>query len=356
VDAPGGNPRNSGEVAVDVGIPLSVLDLSPVPSGTAPSQALHETVELARVAERLGYERFWLAEHHNVASVVSSAPAVMIATVAAATTRIRVGSGGIMLPNHSPLAVAETFRVLGGLHPGRIDLGLGRAPGTDRLTALALRRSREAVSADDFPQQYAELLAYVDGFPPDHPFAPITAVPADVELPPVWILGSSLYGAQAAAAFGTGFAFAGHFGSADPAEAITAYRSRFTPSTRRSHPRAILAAAAIAAPTRERAEQLALGAQLSTLRLRRGTPGPLPSPEEAQAYPWTDLEREFVNDFRRFVSVGTPEEVRDDLLDRARRADADELMITTNVHDPAERRASYELLAGAFQMVDQSVS
>jgi luciferase family oxidoreductase group 1 len=339
-----------------VAIPLSVLDLSPVPSGSAPSRALHETLELARAAERFGYQRYWLAEHHNISSVASSAPAVMIAAVAAATERIRVGSGGIMLPNHSPLAVAETFRVLAGLYPGRVDLGIGRAPGTDQLTALALRRSREALTADDFPQQYAELLAYVDGFPSDHPFAPISAQPSDVDLPPIWILGSSLYGGQAAAAFGTGFAFAGHFGSADPGQAIAGYREQFRPSERRSEPRVILAAAAIVADTEERAEQLALASDLSMLRLRRGNPGPLPSPEEAAAYPWTSLDREFVKDFRRFVSVGTPEQVREDLLDRAARADADELMITTNVHDPAERRRSYQLLAGAFALAPAATS
>jgi luciferase family oxidoreductase group 1 len=339
-----------------VSIPLSVLDLSPVSSGSAPSRALHESIELARTAERFGYQRYWLAEHHNVASVVSSAPAVMIAAVAAATERIRVGSGGIMLPNHAPLAVAETFRVLAGLYPGRIDLGIGRAPGTDQLTALALRRSREALTADDFPQQYAELLAYVDGFEEGHPFAPIKAVPTDVDLPPVWILGSSMYGGQAAAAFGTGFAFAGHFGSADPGQAVAAYRAQFRPSTRRQTPRVILAASAIAAPTAERAAQLALAAELSTLRLRRGTPGPLPSPEEAAAYPWTPLDREFAAEFRRFTSVGTSDQVHEDLLDRARRADADELMITTNVHDPAERRLSYELIAETFASKKTKVS
>jgi luciferase family oxidoreductase group 1 len=280
--------------------------------------------------------------------IASAATAVVIGHVAAATRTIRVGAGGIMLPNHAPLAVAETFRVLEGLYPRRIDLGLGRAPGTDQLTALALRRSREALTADDFPQQYAELLAYVDGFDADHPFAPIKAVPTDVDLPPVWILGSSMYGGQAAAAFGTGFAFAGHFGSADPAAAIAAYREQFRPSARRQTPRAILAASAIAAPTRERADQLALAFDLSILQLRRGTPGPLPSPQEAAAYPWTDRERETAAEFRRFVSVGTPDEVHADLVERARRADADELMITTNVHDPAERRRSYELIAEAF--------
>jgi luciferase family oxidoreductase group 1 len=336
-------------VPAKVTIPLSVLDLSPVPSGSAPSRALRESVELARLADGLGYERYWLAEHHNISSVASSAPAVMIATIAAATSRIRVGSGGVMLPNHSPLAVAETFRVLEGLHPGRIDLGIGRAPGTDQLTALALRRSREALGADDFPEQYAELLAYVDGFPAGHPLAAIMAMPDDVDLPPVWILGSSTYGAQAAAAWGTGFAFAGHFGSGDPAEAVGLYREGFRPSPRRSEPHVILAVSAIASPSAERAEALAVAGDLSMLRLRRGNPGPLPSAEEAAAYPWTPLDREFAAGFRRNVSVGTPDAVREDLLYRARHAGADELLVTTNIHDPAERQQSYALLAEAFQ-------
>ncbi len=334
-------------------VPVSVLDLSPVPSGTAPSQALHETIALAQAADRLGYARYWLAEHHAIPSVASSAPTIMIAAVAAATRRIRVGSGGVMLPNHSPLVVAEAFRVLEGLHPGRIDLGLGRAPGTDQVTAFALRRSREALGADDFPQQLAELLAYVDGFPSDHPFAGIHVMPDDVGLPPLWILGSSLYGGQAAGAFGTGFAFAGHFGSADPAEAVDGYRRSFTPSGRPgapTRPRVILATAAIVADTTERAEQLALAGDLSMLRLRTGRPGPLPTADEAAAYPWTAAEREVVAGFRRLVSVGEPEQVREALLARARHAGADELMVTTAIHDPAERRHSYQLLADAFAL------
>ena len=207
---------------------------------------------------------------------------VMIATVAAATSTIRVGSGGIMLPNHAPLAVAESFRVLEGLHPGRIDLGLGRAPGTDQLTAYALRRGR--VEGDEFPQQLAELLAYVDGFPEDHPFAPLRAIPDDVPLPPLWILGSSLYGGQAAAAFGTGFAFAGHFGSADPAEAVAGYRDRFEPSDRLAEPRVALGVAAIVSESEERAEALARANDLSMVRLMQNRPGPVPTAEEAAAH------------------------------------------------------------------------
>jgi luciferase family oxidoreductase group 1 len=327
-------------------VPLSVLDLSPIPSGRPASSALHETIELAKAAETFGYQRFWLAEHHNIASVASSAPMVMIAAVAAATTTLRVGSGGIMLPNHAPLAVAESFRVLEGLHPGRIDLGLGRAPGTDQLTAYALRRGREG--GDDFPQQFAELLAYVDGFPDDHPFKPLKAIPDDVPLPPVWILGSSLYGGHAAAAFGTGFAFAGHFGSADPAEAVAGYRTRFEPSTRLAEPRVILGVAAIAAETEERAEALARANDLSMVRLMQNRPGPVPTPEEAAAHPWTAQELALAAQRRRFISVGTPEQVRDDLERRRLEADADELIITTQIHDAAERRSSYELVAKAY--------
>jgi luciferase family oxidoreductase group 1 len=327
-------------------VQLSVLDLSPIPAGRPPSSALHDTIALAKAAESYGYERYWLAEHHNIPSVASSAPMVMIATVAAHTSTIRVGSGGIMLPNHAPLAVAESFRVLEGLHPGRIDLGIGRAPGTDQLTAFALRRGR--VDPEEFPQQFAELLAYVDGFPDDHPFKPLTAIPDDVPLPPLWILGSSLYGGQAAAAFGTGFAFAGHFGSADPGEAVGIYRERFEPSSRLAAPKVMLGVAAIAAETEERAEQLALANDLATLRLRQNRPGPVPTPEEAAAHPWTPDERQAAAGRRRFISVGTPEQVRDDLERRRREADADELIITTQVHDPAERRLSYELIAKAY--------
>lgn len=333
-----------------------MLDLSPVASGSSASQALHDTIALARATEGQGYQRFWVAEHHNLVSVTSSSPEVMIASVAAATSRIRVGAGGIMLPNHAPLRVAEAFRVLEALHPGRIDLGIGRAPGTDQLTALALRRSREALIANDFPAQFEELRGYVDGFPEGHPFAPIIAQPADVPLPPVWILGSSLYGAQAAAAYGTGFAFAGHFGDADPAEAIGLYRERFRPSGRPgdpTEPRAILAVAAITAATGERAEALGRAASLSMARLRSGHPGPLPSAEEALTHRWTELETHMAQAFSRFTSVGEPAEVRDAIQRRAREADADELMVATNIADPGERVQSYKLLADGEADADE---
>jgi luciferase family oxidoreductase group 1 len=314
---------------------LSVLDLSPVPSGSSTSAALRETVELGRTVERAGYRRMWLAEHHGIPSVASSSPEILIGAVADATSTLRVGSGGIMLPNHSPLKVAETFRALGGLHPDRIDLGLGRAPGTDPRTAIALRRSREALTADDFPQQFSELRGYVDGFPADHPFAGIVAIPDDIPLPPVWILASSYYGGQAAAAFGTGFAYAGHFGGADPGEATRIYRQQFRPSDAAGaqDPHVILAAAVMCSEDAERARALGRAHALSMARLRTGNPGPLPK-----------------------MTVGTPEEVRDDLERRAREADADEIMIVTPIHDADERRRSYELIAGVFGLEGPGVS
>jgi luciferase family oxidoreductase group 1 len=253
-----------------------------------------------------------------------------------------------MLPNHSPLKVAETFRVLGGLYPDRIDLGIGRAPGTDQRTALALRRSREALGADDFTEQYAELRAYAEGFPAGHPFEPIKAQPDDVPLPPVWILGSSTYGGQAAAALGTGFAYAGHFGTLDPAGVIASYRENYKRFENEGESHAILALAAIVAETEERAQQLARANALSMLRLRSGRPGPLPSPEEAEAYPWSEAEEAAVEEWAGLVSVGTPDQVAADLLRRANSAGADELIITTNIHNPAERRRSFELLAEAW--------
>ena len=225
---------------------LSVLDVSPVSSGSNGAQALRNTLELARLADRLGYERYWLAEHHNLPTIASSAPEIMIGHVANVTERIRVGAGGIMLPNHAPLKVAETFRVLEALHPKRIDLGIGRAPGTDPVTATALRRSQDGLGAEDFPERFGELLAFAgDGFPEDHPFQSVVAMPADVALPPIWLLGSSGYSARAAGQMGFGYAFAAHFSPADPAPAMRAYRESFEPSEGFERPSAILAVAVV---------------------------------------------------------------------------------------------------------------
>ena len=265
--------RDSGSV------PLSVLDLAPVPDGGTAAQALHATIDLARHAERLGYRRFWVAEHHNMPGIASSAPPVLISHIADATTTMRVGSGGVMLPNHVSLVVAEQFGMLEALHPGRIDLGIGRAPGTDQVTAAALRRSPEALSADDFPDQLMDLLGFFTGrWPENHPFAQITAVPGRGNLPAMWLLGSSGYSAQVAGLLGLPFAFAHHFSAANTLPALALYRKHFRPSDVLDRPYAMVAAAVVCAETDERARFLAGSVALSFLRLRSGRPGPMPSP------------------------------------------------------------------------------
>ena len=330
---------------------LSVLDVSPVSSGSNSAQALRNTLDLARLTDRLGYERYWLAEHHNLPIIASSAPEVMIGHVANVTERIRIGAGGIMLPNHAPLKVAETFRVLEALHPGRVDLGIGRAPGTDPVTATALRRSQYGLKAEDFPQQFAELLAFSgDGFPEDHPFQSVIAMPSDVGLPPIWLLGSSGYSARAAGEMGLGYAFASHFSPADPAPAMRAYRESFEPSEDFEHPSAILAVAVICEETSEHAERLATSMELAWVRMRSGNPGPLPNPEEAMAYPYTPTERRLADTYRTMQVVGDPQTVRARLEELAEHTAADEVMVTTNVYDHAERLRSYELLAEVFQI------
>jgi luciferase family oxidoreductase group 1 len=328
-------------------VPLSVLDLSPVPSGESSRTALSNTLALARAADRWGYARYWLAEHHNTPGMACPAPEVMIGHVAAATERLRVGSGGIMLPNHSPLRIAEAFRVLEALHPGRIDLGIGRAPGTDSITAYALRRG--AAGAEDFPSQLMELLAYAGGgFPEDHPYRNVAAEPRDVPLPPVWILGSSEYGAQVAAALGLGFAFARHLNPRGAEPAMRAYRDDFRPSAALAEPRAILTVSAICADTAERADELAWSLGLSVVRMRMGRPDLLPSPEEAMAHRWTEAEQDQLRRYRRAQVLGDPAAVGAQLEELVERTGADEVMVMTMVHDHAERLRSYELIAGAL--------
>ena len=330
---------------------LSVLDLSPVSSGSTGAQALRNTLEVAQLADWLGYERYWLAEHHNLPSVASSAPEVMIGHVASKTSRIRVGAGGIMLPNHAPLRVAETFRVLEALHPGRIDLGIGRAPGTDPVTATVLRRSRDELGADDFPQQFSELLAFSgDGFPEGHPLRSVVAMPSDVGLPPIWLLGSSGYSARAAGEMGLGYAFASHFSPTNPAPAMRAYHESFEPSEDFERPSAILAVSVICAETNEHAEELASSMQLAWVRMRSGNPGPLPSPKEAVGYPYTPAERRLADTYRSMQIVGDPRTARARIEELAKRAAADEVMVTTNVYDHNERLNSYKLLAEVLKI------
>jgi luciferase family oxidoreductase group 1 len=339
----------------DMDFGLSVLDVSPVSSGSNGAQALRNTLELARLTDRLGYERYWLAEHHNLPTIASSAPEIMIGHVANVTERIRVGAGGIMLPNHAPLKVAETFRVLEALHPKRIDLGIGRAPGTDPVTATALRRSHDGLGAEDFPEQFGELLAFSgDGFPEDHPFRSVVAMPADVALPPIWLLGSSGYSAIAAGKMGLGYAFASHFSPADPAPAMCAYRERFKSSEDFERPSAVLAVAVICGESGEDARRLASSMELAWVRMRSGKPGPLPSPEEALGYPYTPAERRLADAYRSMQVVGDPQTVRTRIEELAERTAVDEVMITTNVFAHAERLRSYERLAEVFDIATPS--
>ena len=327
-------------------VPLSVLDLAPVPDGGTAGGALRATIDLARHAERLGFRRFWVAEHHNMPGIASSAPPVLIGHIADATESIRVGSGGVMLPNHVSLVVAEQFGMLEALHPGRIDLGIGRAPGTDQVTAAALRRSPEALSADDFPEQLMDLLGFFTGrWPEGHPFAQITAMPGRGNQPDMWLLGSSGYSAQVAGLLGLPFAFAHHFSAVNTLPALALYRQHFRPSEILERPYAMVAAAVVCAETDERARWLAGSGALSFLRLRSGRPGPMPSPEEAAAYPYTDLERAFVEDRQASQIVGSPETVQRGITELLDATAADELMITTMVFDPADRLSSFERLA-----------
>jgi luciferase family oxidoreductase group 1 len=332
-------------------IPLSILDLSVVTTGTRPSAALRNSIDLARHADNLGYVRYWLAEHHNLSSVASPAPDIMIGQIAAVTKNIRVGSGGVMLPNHAPLIVAERFKMLEALFPGRIDLGIGRAPGTDQVTAHALRRKLDVREGDDFLERLHELTLWeTRDFPPGHPYNNVIAMPNDVPLPPIWLLGSSDYSSELAAQVGMGFAFAHHFAAHDAVDALVHYRSRFKPSAWRNKPHGILAVAAVVAETDAEAERLASSMDLNRLRRDRGQYEPLPSIEEALAYPYTDAERASIARNRSKLFVGSPATVRQMLQPMITSSQADELMVITAVYDHDARKRSYSLLADAFEL------
>jgi luciferase family oxidoreductase group 1 len=335
---------------VPLPIPLSVLDLTPVPAGTTGGEALRNTIDLAKRADALGYERYWLAEHHNLPGIASSAPEVMMANVAAATDRIRVGSGGVMLPNHAPLHVAEVFRVLEALHPGRMDLGIGRAPGTDPVTAQALRGRFASAGADDFPEALSDLLGFLhDRMPAGHPFASVRAVPADAGAPPVWLLGSSGWSAQAAATWGLPYSFAAHFSPGDAGAAMRHYRERFQPSEWLDAPHSMVAVGVIAAEDDERARYLAEPLGLSWARIHSGRSEPLPTPEEAAAHPWTPAERQVADGYLSRQVIGGPETVRAGLERMVEDTGADELMLTTHVHGHDDRVRSYEIVADAMR-------
>lgn len=328
---------------------LSALDLVPLVSGGTSTAALHDATELAQALDRFGYSRLWYAEHHNMPGIATTTPEILIAHVGPKTSRIRLGAGGVMLPNHAPLEVAESYKLLEALHPGRIDLGIGRAPGTDQLTALALRRSRKALAADDFLEQLSELMAFgEDDFPPDHPFRAIRAMPDDVQLPPLWLLGSSDYSAKLAGKLGVGFAFAGHFSPEPPDAAMSAYRENFIHGGPLDTPHAILALSVFCADTDEAAQRMASSMLVSFAQLRTGRPGRLPSPEEALAYELSPEERAVVELYERLLIVGSPEHVWARIEAVAARTKADEVMIATHAYDPAARIRSYELVARAF--------
>ncbi|MFY1637648.1 LLM class flavin-dependent oxidoreductase [Solwaraspora sp. WMMB335] len=320
-------------------VPLSVLDLAPVAAGATTGAALRHTTELARRVEQLGYHRFWVAEHHNMPAIASAAPAVLLAHLAAATATIRVGSGGVMLPNHPPLVVAEQFGTLEALHPGRIDLGIGRAPGTDQATALALRRTMAGLTAESFPQELAALISYFRGDP-----GAITATPGAGQMPAIWLLGSSGFSAQLAGALGLPFSFAHHFSAANTLPALALYRQHFRASQWLDRPYAMVAVNVVCAETDERAEWLSGPAGLSFLRLRTGRPEPMASPQDAAAYPYTDLERDFVRQRLAGQAIGSPQTVRRALADLRERTGADELMLTTMVYDIEDRVRSFELV------------
>jgi luciferase family oxidoreductase group 1 len=321
---------------------LSVLDLVPVRSGSTAREAMQESVDLARLAERLGFVRYWFAEHHGMASIASSAPEILIEHVASATSSIRVGSGGIMLPNHAPLRVAEAFHTLETLHPNRIDLGLGRAPGTDPATSRALR----PFDGEQFPEQLREMLALSRRqFPADHPFASVRVVPEGVTLPPIWILASSGATAAFAGSMGLGYGFARHFSPTPPGPAIRAYREHFQPSLQFPDPHVILGVSVICAPTEDEAEYLASSSDLGWVRLHRREFLPLPSPEEARHYQYSPQERVVVEMNRARHFIGTPDKVASLIRNIATDTHADEVMITSTIYGRDERFRCYELVA-----------
>jgi luciferase family oxidoreductase group 1 len=321
-------------------IPLSVLDLAPITAGSDASQALANTLDLAQHAERWGFRRYWLAEHHNMPGVASAATAIVIGHVAGNTRTIRVGSGGIMLPNHAPLVIAEQFGTLAALYPGRIDLGLGRAPGTDQLTVRALRR--DPAAADSFPHDVVELQRY---FAEPVPHQAVRAVPGAGLNVPIWLLGSSLYSAQLAAALGLPFAFASHFAPQYVMEAIEEYRTTFRPSAALSAPYVMLALPVVAADTDAEAELLATSLQQSFVNLRRGAPGPLPAPSPDAELSYSAFERAQIHAALGLAVVGSPATVRAGIERFIAQTGADELLITANIYDHAARLRSFEIVA-----------
>jgi luciferase family oxidoreductase group 1 len=322
-------------------IPLSVLDLSPVPEGSSAGQALRNSMDLAGHVERLGYQRYWMAEHHNMPGIASAATAVALAHVAQVTRTIRIGAGGVMLPNHAPLLIAEQFGTLAALHPGRIDLGLGRAPGSDQIAARAMRRNLTA-DIDQFPRDVVELMRY---FLPTEPNQPLQAVPGAGEAVEIWILGSSTYGAQLAAHLGLPYAFASHFAPGEMRAAIDIYRDRFRPSGQLAKPHVMLGVNICAADTDAEAHLLYSSLQQAFVNLRRGRPGKLPPPVDGFEAGLDRYARAILADALSCSIVGGPETIRQGLEGFVTRTGADELMVTAQIFDHTARKRSFEILA-----------
>ena len=330
---------------------LSILDQAPVAEGSFPAEALERSVELARLGEALGYHRFWMSEHHAMQTLACTAPEILLARIGAETRRIRLGSGGIMLPHYSAFKVAEQFSTLQALYPDRIDLGVGRAPGGGPVESLALRRERRVQPVDDFADQLSELLAFFDGdFPAQHPFSKLRVMPESAESPDVWLLGSSMWSSAAAAEFGLPYAFAHFFSPLPTRAAVEAYRRAFVPSAHRASPEAMIAIGVIVAPTQEEAEYLHASVRLLQPRIRQGDRRPVASPqaalEELRGFP-TDPGEE--GEWRRYV-VGTPDRVHDELTKIAQALQIEELVVNTITWDHAARLRSYELLAEVMEV------
>ena len=330
-------------------VPLSVLDLSPIVEGRDAAHALRNTLDLARHAERWGYRRYWLAEHHNMPGIASAATSIVIAHVANGTSTIRVGAGGIMLPNHSPLAIAEQFGTLESLYPGRIDLGLGRAPGSDGLTARAMRRNQAVDESEAFPQDVLELIAYFRDLG-----GPVRAVPGAGLDVPIWILGSSTFGAQLAAALGLPYSFASHFAPGQMMQAIQLYREQFQPSAQLDRPYVMLGFNVFAADTDEQARLLFTSLQQAFVNLRRGMPGRLPPPAAGFEEQLSPAERAMIAQALSCAAVGSPETVRRGLESFAARTGADELIITSQIFDHAARLRSFEITSEVRESVPGS--
>ena len=320
--------------------PLSVLDLAPIAEGADAAQSFRNSLALAQHAERLGYRRFWLAEHHGMPGIASAATAVLIGHVAGGTKTIRVGAGGIMLPNHSPLVIAEQFGTLEALYPGRIDLGLGRAPGSDQATARALRRNLSS-DPDEFPRDVVELMDFLS----DEPRQAVRAVPGRGAKVPLWILGSSLFGAQLAAMLGLPYAFASHFAPAQMMEAIAVYRAGFKPSAQLARPYVMLGFNVVAADTDAEAALLATSLQQAFVNLRSGRPSKLPAPRPGYLESLGPAEHALLASVLSSSAIGSPDTVRRGLAAFVERTQADELMVTSQIHDPAARQRSYEITA-----------